>query len=280
MVSDKYIAGLLDSDGCVTFKYLKNKVNRDVEGYYTAYAQITFTEAIGKSNTIPLVQENIGGEIYIQKRANQSNKGFSGGKDLQTLHFQGTKAVSIANRIRQYVCAKRGLLDLACEFNTKSVEREAFANRVKEVRATGQYIPNYPTRKWMCGYLDGNGAITGRLATSGLFYPMLTCSAWDKDIQLLELMKKQFGGSVCNISGRQAAKWDVFLTDPCKCIQILEYLPALVRLKPQRDFILSCARNGNFRDGKTIRAQLMMLNSPATETNCTDTSESGEVIVQ
>jgi hypothetical protein len=271
MVSDKYIAGLLDSDGCVTFKYLKNKANKEVEGEFTAYAQIAFTEAVGKSNTIPLIQENLGGEIYIQKRANQSNPGFAGAKDLQTLHFQGSKAVSIAKKIRQYVFAKRGLLDLVCEFNTKSVVREEFASRVKEVRATGQYLPNYPTRKWMCGYLDGNGAITGRLANSGLFYPMLTCSSWDADKGLLELMKKQFGGSVCDIKGRHAAKWDVFLTDPSKCIQILEYLPALIRLKPQRDYLLSCARVGNFRDGKTIRAHLMSLNRPATETNSEDT---------
>ena len=281
MISDKYIAGLVDSDGNIGVKYLKIASNKDSDGVFAVYTQFRISEAVGIYNTLPLVQEAIEGEIYVDKpkRIGPSKTDTV----MQHLHFQGKKAVSILNRLKPYIYTKRGLVELVDAFNATSVKREEFAAKIKSIRATGQVYPNYLPRKYMCGYIDGNGSLTGRLVSSGLYYPMLTCSAWEKDVGLLELMKKQFGGSICapKASGAKAVKWDCFLTDPSKCVEVLEHLSYLVRLKPQRDFLLSWVRTeGNFRKGEQVRTQLMTLNKARLQRPNSRTSDKGEAMVQ
>jgi hypothetical protein len=268
MLSDKYIAGLIDSDGSIGLMYNKTAT----EGIFNARASLRFTEAPSKSNLLSKVQEAIGGNINMQDRVSNFGPNL-----MRYLVFTGTGAVSTIKRIQQYLVVKHGLAEYACSVNGTRVMKEEVAKKVKEIRATGQRYPNFLSRKWFAAYVDGNGCFTGGLRPSGKYQPRINVAAWNRDVGVLELMKKQYGGGV-HAGGGQTAYWGLSLEDPSKCIELLEYLEHVIAIKPQRDFLLSLARSGGFQDGKTIRDQLKTLNSRVAETKSSDTGNS-EVIV-
>jgi len=255
MLSDKYICGLLDSDGCISVQYCKSG-----DTHY-AYARLSFYESPNKSNGIPAIQEAIEGTIL--ERVQTNNVGTFSTRELR---FTGAKAVSTLRRLQRHVVTKQGLLELVCSINGTKVLREENKSKVKELRATGQVYPQYPSRKYLAGWLDGNGSLTGSLQKSGVFYPWLSATAWLPDRGVLELIVKQFGGAIHPCKGEQAVQLYLYLGDPSKCIEVLEYLEHVVILKPRRDWLLSLARSGSFRDGKPLLDHLKTLRGPAAET--------------
>lgn len=270
MLSEKYIAGLLDSDGSIGINYTKL---RNGEPLFYARATLRFTECTTKSCMIPLIQENIGGNIQLFDRVSNY-----GPNPMRYLTFTGIGAVSTLTKLRKFVTVKRGVLDVACDVNGTKVTKEEVVARMKKARESEQYYPNFPSRRWMAGYADGNGCLSGAVRPNGKYQPKFLIAAWDKDVGVLELFKKQFGGGISR-QGERTLNWYVSIEDPSKCVEVLEYLDSCIILKPKRDYLLSLARYGNFHDGKTIRAKLKTLTKPLAETKSPDVGNPNEAIV-
>lgn len=263
MLSEKYIAGLLDSDGSIGINYTKV---RDLNSkLFYARATLRFSEAPTKSNILLKVQESIGGNVSNYDRVSNF-----GNNPMRYLVFTGTNAVAMLEKLRKFITIKRGVLDLVCKVNGTKVVKEEIVPQLKLARSEHQYYPNFLSRRWCCGYADGNGCLSGSIRPSGKYQPKFLIAAWEKDVGILELFKKQFGGGVSK-QGLNTLNWYVSIEDPSKCIEVLEYLEHVQILKPKRDYLLSLARNGNFHDGKAIRAKLQSLAGPTAENNSTDT---------
>lgn len=248
MFSEKYLAGFIDADG-----------HFSVRARLGARPDLEFSLAQEESFREPLdyMAQEFGGVIRTKQYKD---------KNYLELCMRGGPARKVFERLKKHLVLKQlqaerflELTDNGKILKTKEDVLEV-RRRVKEIRAYGAiHQPNYPSRKWMAGYIDGDGSFTIGL-NGGYAYPKLSILAAPNYLVGITLLQKAFGGTISGIG--QNAVWQIQLTDPAKAIKVLEHCaPYLIKKKAQAYFILGCARNGNFRDGKPIRSAMMNLNS-------------------
>jgi len=247
-MSEKYLAGFIDADGYLSIRARKG-ARPDME---VSVAQ--------RSDFItPLVElrDMFGGVI----REKYSGEHFE-------LQMRCGPATKCAERFKKYMVLKQHqatqYLDMVFDAPILRTDGEVaeFRQKVKAVKKKPNPDKrNFPPRKWMAGYIDGDGCFAvKKCKKTGYAYPFLIILAAENYTPGIELIQKAFGGAI-RIAGLNSIL-QLQLSNPSKAKQVLGYCGKYLQKKYDvAHFILECAKNGNFRDGEAIRRTVSTLNS-------------------
>jgi len=247
-MSEKYIAGFIDADGHIS---IRCRVNSKPDLEVSMSQRADFLDPLYEA------QEMFGGAIR--------NKFEGQHCELQIRSGPARKCVE---RLKKYLVVKRyqaeqylGMVDAAPILRSKE-EVVSFRKDVKSVRRVESLpVQNYPTRKWMAGYIDGDGSFGVKVCKkTGYAYPTLSILSADNYTAGILLLKKAFGGRICRTG--TSYLWQLQLSQPSKSKQVLGYFTKYLEKKQDvARFLYECAKNGNFRDGEAIRNIVKTLNS-------------------
>lgn len=193
---------------------------------------------------------------------------FKCGGEHAELQLRGGPARKAFERLKKYLVLKQDqaeryldLVDRGVVLRTRD-DVLAIRRRVKEIRAYGAtHQPNYPSRKWMAGYIDGDGSFVVKVCKkTGYAYPALTVLAAPNYLVGITLLQRAFGG--CIQAMGQNASWTVTLSQPSKIEQVVGHCAKhMLRKQAQAYFLLGCAQGGNLRDGAAIHRAIKALNA-------------------
>lgn len=250
-LSEKYLAGFLDADGSIQVMW--RAVDRDDSDptVRRPYLSLQFSQRADRDEVLRSINASFGGKMYAQR-------GYS------TLMIFGSPAVQVLMRIKQYLVVKRNYAEavLALLGKPQKVElAQAYLKAQRKVRS--EPLPNYPSRKWAAGYVDGDGSFSARISKNRSYgcNVVLEVASSDYDSEGIELLQKAFGGSIGVMDSKRVhlRKWTLVIP-PSKLMEIERHFGQyLIVKKPQFDFLMGCARMGHFRDGKSIHAGLKQL---------------------
>ena len=223
-----------------------------------------------KDKVLYLIQDSIGGTIHQNRPS---------GKPISVLNIPPKRARMVLSRICKYLVAKRRYAEVVLEFlgqasppfdeNKKNAYLEylKIQRRIPETR-----IPNYPARKWLAGYFDGDGCLACDLHPNGRSYLSARITTHYRDKVAIDLIHRLFGGRLYETK-RPHGVYPMLVINlvPSKAKQFLNYfIKYSVVKKAQGYFILGCAQGGNYRDGKIIRDTLSSLKSQEQRLNDLD----------
>lgn len=252
-LSEKYAAGFLDADGSVSINW--GKTTRDNREYpiMRPYLVVRWSQLTKHDEMLSGIKDLFGGSL-VYKRSVQ----------MTSLRLDGKNAMMALQRILKYMVIKKRYAETLIKFvqdgKTNVLEGKKFLKEQRQIKETR--MPNYPSRKWLAGYFDGDGCLQVRLPKSrhsAQITAEIACS--DYDSIGIELIQKVFGGSICDMDSRRPhIKHWVLTMPPSKAKEFLGYFKKhLIRKKEQADFIMGCARMGHFRDGERIRGAMKQL---------------------
>jgi hypothetical protein len=263
-LSDKYLAGLLDSDGCICLKWYDD--HKDQTGPRRAQAVVSFSQKTPDHSFMRLIASSLTPPSLADVWGTIGTIAYSG-----THHWvvAGSKAVSVLMRLRKFLVLKRALADCAIDMNGKFMDVEEGKQRFDAARGASP-MPKHPTRKWAAGYIEGNGTFNVNIPNGlGGHLSLMVC---DEAIERVgvDLLKKAYGGSIrehLTPHGTPIVTWTLWL-DAAKVRSMFEsgktgLAKHMVLKTDQIYFLLGCAKMGHFRDGERIKAGLEQLRSQA-----------------
>ncbi len=244
MVSEKYLAGFLDADGSIGVYETPGK---------TAQLRLTFSQKRSQDAVIHMIHRDYGGALIARH---------VGEGEYTDLVISSKKARMILERIRNHLVIKRRYAEWALDVCSKPcADWEALKVMRKQVRRErSNPLPNYPSRKWMAGYFDGDGCFSVNLyKPTGNASAVLTIAAAEYDTEGIELIHKAFGGNIFNMCEGRVRQWRMN-PDAAKLKSMLpHFVPNMIVKRDQGEFLLKCAAMGHLRDGENIKAALKRL---------------------
>ena len=194
----KYLAGLLDADGSLSFAF-KEDVNRAglcFLGLHLRLASSTAVDGVGFIDTLP-AETGMGGVSYSGEKRQFKTWTVSRRADLEMLLPRLTKHMVIKAKHWQWMLET--WRDMRADNKVLTVEeREALGKASKESRVSrvGPLRPkNHPTWAWTAGYLDGDGCYYYR-HHGGQWVMKLSASAHVNDAEVLRFLENSFGGTI------------------------------------------------------------------------------------
>lgn len=248
MVTEKYMAGFIDADGHLS---VRARVGARPDLVVSIAQEEWFVEPLQE------LQQEFGGIIRTKHNG-----------EHYELCLRGGPARKLVERLKKYLVLKQDqavrFLELVDSSNVLHTPDEVAQVRthVSEIRRTpAAREPNYPSRKWMAGYIDGDGSFTVKVCKkTGYAYPALRVLAAPNYCVGVTLLHKAFGGRLQAIG--ENIVWSVSLSQPSKIEQVLGHCALHMRKKQaQAYFLLGCAKGGNLRDGETIHRIIKALNA-------------------
>ena len=248
-MNEKYLAGLIDADGHISVRCRLN-ARPDLD--------VSISQAEPYVAVLEYAKKQFGGAIRVKHIK---------GKDYAELQLRCGPARQCLERLKKYMVLKRHhaerMLDLVDRSFILRSEDEVKSTRdeVKRIRAYGaDRIPNYPSRKWLAGYFDGDGSFAVKVCKkTGYAYPTASILAAKNYTVGIVLLQQAFGGRICAV--RQNALWQLQLSQPSKAKAFLDYFAQHLYIKRAAAyFIRGCAEH-NFRDGTMVRDCVSALNS-------------------
>ena len=248
-LSPKYIAGFLDADGTVNVTFVST----------TKYPQLRlgFSQKTDQDEVLHRIHAEWGGCISYneQKGVSYTQLTWSGNKQCQML----------LNRVKQFLVIKRHYAEVCLDVCSRHIEREEIP-KVREYlkiqrKQRSLPLPKHPSRKWLAGYIDGDGCISVQQIRkpSGVAEVVLHIAASNFDTEGIETIHKAFGGRINDMCEGRVKQYAVSLS-PSKIKEIFEEIhPSMIVKKDQAEFILKCAAMGHLRDGESIKAALKHL---------------------
>lgn len=203
----KYLAGLLDADGSLSFSF-KSDPNRSGRHFVGLALRLTASDEVDKKGFVASLptQTGMGATSRYGERNQFCVWSVSKRADLEMLLPRLVKHMVIKAKHWQW------LLEVWRQARTESKtvslrERDTLTAASKESRRlrTGPLHPkNHPTWAWLAGYLDGDGWYTYR---SGSYkgYKDRSYKQWSincgavahkNDSAVLEFLKTSFGGNI------------------------------------------------------------------------------------
>jgi hypothetical protein len=194
-ISDKYIAGFIDADGCFTIT-----VTKSTNGY-SVIPCIRISQKFRK--TLDDIQKYFGwGKVYTSKRG-----------DFE-YQVRGNKAKTVAMRLVKHLVLKdaqaRWIIDYDFSGLKTAAQVKQIRQTLKQLRITSFSTKQFPSRKWLAGYIDGDGCFSVGFR-KGRKCPRitLTIACHYTDIKALELIHKNFGGSIAKVNN--VYYWTLYL---------------------------------------------------------------------
>jgi hypothetical protein len=239
-VSDKYVAGFLDSDGSIQIVRASN--GRD-------YLRVTFTQKESNSGVIDLIEQWLPKGCRFVNAQTQKNSGLA--NILASYVFNGQKAVDILCRLKPYLVTKRAQAN------------DVFLKLGFKERVGTYSMPNYPSAKWLAGYFDGDGSLNATLTgVDGRCSANVSATIATRDTEQdgILLIQKAFGGSIYKDTAHGVVL-QLQTMDAAKVIAFVGYFAKYSLIKrEQAYFLLSLAkRHGHFRDARSIVETLQEL---------------------
>lgn len=244
-LSEKYIAGFFDADGTVGLTFRKDCKRPQLS--------VSFSQKTSQDAVLYMIQEVAGGSV----RQNITN-----GVSYSMLQIYGSTAIAFLNRIKNHLVIKRHYANVCLDMANKPVtDVEAAKQYLKQQRRVRSLpLPNFPPRKWLAGYFDGDGCLSVQsLSKPGAATLVAVIAASDYDLEGIEIIHKNFGGNIFDVRDGSVKQWRLAMA-PSKAKQFLSYFAKhLVTKRDQAEFILGCAEMNHFRDGRNIKAALKAL---------------------
>lgn len=198
----KYLAGLLDADGSLSFAF-KHDQNREGRYFVGLTMHLASSMAVDKNGFIDDLPSRTGMGSFCKSGDRKQFKTWSLSKraDLEMLLPRLIKHMVIKAQHWQWlldVWRNSRAADKTCSLS----EREALTQASKESRRLNRgpiHPKNHPTWAWLAGYLDGDGCYAYR---SHVFngYRQWTINvsavAHVNDMGVLEFLQKSFGGRI------------------------------------------------------------------------------------
>lgn len=247
-MNEKYLAGFIDADGHIS-------VRARVGARPDLLVNINQRELY--RDPLDYAQSEFGGYIRVD-----DIEGILHAK----LQMRSGPARKCLERLKKYLVLKKGHAERMIELVDGSgvlhtAEDVADIRReVSKIRAFGaDSMPNFPSRKWLAGYFDGDGNFSVRVEKCNNYgYAHAAILAAKNYVVGIALIHQAFGGRICGTG--QNALWQLQL-EPSKAKEFLSYFAQhLVIKQAQAYFLLGCAEH-NFRDGITVRDTIKALNS-------------------
>lgn len=217
MVSDKYLAGLIDADGCLDLSVHKVK-----DSYYIR-PRVRITQKI---------------ELGLPLNKRKTKQGY----------FEWSEnGVSLINRVKQHLVLKRGQAEWLSEIDLSGGHTKEEVKKYKKALRAVRYVrsteKNFPSRKWLAGYFDGDGCLTAGLRkdrTKPYIAAMIT--VYKDDLASIELIQKNFGGFIQQKTDT-TYRWDLWLNGT-NVEKFLTYFSKHMLIKRyQSDLVLDWFRN-------------------------------------
>lgn len=244
MLSEKYIAGFFDADGCVMMQFSKDCSRPQLA--------VNFSQKTSQAKVLHCIQEVAGGSIRENVIKDNS---------YSLLTLCGKNARNLLSRILKYMVVKRHYANVCLSIANKPADKDevkAYLRNQRKIKSLP--LPNYPSKKWLAGYFDGDGclAVSRIRKPSGKAVVVSHIASSDYDSEGLELIHKAFGGRL-NWMKSNCRQWQLDF-DANRAKKFLGYFAKhLITKKEQAYFILGCAEMGHFRDGINIKSALKSL---------------------
>ena len=263
MLTEKYLAGLIDADGSFGVRYFRRP-----QGDYRPAMFLQVSQKAARDQVLYMLQDSFGGLVHTKS----SRTGYGGG-DQSVWEVPHTEAMKILYRLDKYMVVKRGRAPLMVDYihnNSRVAEDRLEAHRLQldVIRKYRHTLPNYPSRKWMAGYFDGDGCFASRVdKKSGYCYLSMRVTAHRDDSNSIDLLHKAFGGLVNYSRGEHLPCWVLHLP-PSKALKAVgHFAKHLVVKRAEAYFVLGCAEGGNYRDGRRIHELLRHLKAQEQRLN-------------
>lgn len=247
-LNEKYMAGFIDADGHIS---VRARIGAKPD------LIVTMSQRELYRDVIDYAQDEFGGNSRVVT---------IGDGRYASLQMRCGPARKCLERLKKYMVLKRHhaerMIDLVDSSYVLKDEHDVLRVReeVKKIRAYGaDRIPNFPSRKWLAGYFDGDGNFSVKVDKGrGYGYPHAAVLAAPNYTAGIVLLHGAFGGRICAVG--QNAIWTLSL-EPSKAREFLSYFAQHLHIKQaQAYFLLGCAEH-NFRDGATVRDTIKALNS-------------------
>lgn len=251
-LSDKYLAGFMDSDGWIGIRFRDN----------VPCIKIGWAQKQDQDKVMYLIAKTLNVSIrhYL----------YSGGMFMSSVELAGKEAVNVLKKFKKHLVIKRHYADVLLDFIETNKSKEYGYKKIEDIKLFKKWLkderkkrslplPNFPTRKWMAGYLDGDGCISARLTKYGVANIKLDAACSNYDSEGIEILKKAFGGCIYQMSPT-VKRWELHLC-ASKAKKVLSYCSEhMLVKKDQFDFVLDWAEKvGHFRDGINIKSALKQL---------------------
>ena len=182
MLDVKYVAGFVDADGSILVHVQKRDNNR-----YGLYPKVNIGQLTFRDHLLREIAEEYDVPLYSREHA-----------DMTLIDLTGTKAERFLQLIKKHLVVKDDLAEYVL-----NLPREVSGEELKSIKKTIKFLrrkdlstKNHPSRKWMAGYIDGDGCFTGRVNSRGVLTTRLTIASSCDALAGINLIKKAFGGSV------------------------------------------------------------------------------------
>lgn len=226
----KYLAGLLDADGSLSFEchrgydgrvrislklHLVSAVTIDTNGFVASLPEITGFGGINKYADGRYCQWFVGHRADLEMLMPRVIKH----SVVKARHWQW-----LLDYWRDYRSQTKGQKSLP-EDDWQALQA---ASRLSRRTNVGPIKPkNHPTWAWLAGYLDGDGCFSFR--TSQNKNMRLSVTAHATDASVLEFLQTSFGGTIKNNSRSEDLKVWWRGLGPAHTSFALEFLPKLVK---------------------------------------------------
>mgnify|MGYP000170941076 CR=1 FL=1 len=251
----KYYAGLFDADGSFDID-----ASIKADGSYYINARATLYQ----KDIRPLIELANEFDVEVKKY-----------DVVHSVNLRGAKARMFIEQVKRHLVIKGAVaqfvLDNAKTKVANKEELKALRKEVKAKRAERTPEKPFPSRKWMAGYVDGDGCLLSSYRKKdGVLEFKLTVTSHVTQMQGLELMHKVFGGYIT--SQNDVRQWHVTLS-VSRGTRVLSYFHKhLVMKGDQANLILGCLsskrhirRCGATQEGNLeIHRNLQAMKSPAT----------------
>lgn len=202
----KYLAGLSDADGSLSFKFSKSRHG----DYYGIGLMLEISASVGYDRKGYLEElANRVGSCIVKKYENPNHQ------DAYIFRVQSRRDINtFLPRLVKHMVIKGGhwkrMYDTYCNYRGKRLTEEqveVLRGWAQESRKqTGPIKPkNHPTWAWVAGYLDGDGSY--QLPKSGTV--MVQVKAHVDDTVGIELLQKAFGGNIYSHKDPNTKIWQI-----------------------------------------------------------------------
>lgn len=193
----KYLAGLLDADGSLSFNFKRDQ-NRMDRHFVGLMLKLSSSDAVDFTGFVDKLPEETGfGSVYKEGR-NQQFKNWTITKraDLEMFLPRVIKHMVVKARHWQW------MLDIWRDLRRSSVSTDEMdemklASKASRVERTGPIKPkNHPTWAWLAGYIDGDGCYTKRYDKGQNYWTIhISAVAHENDRVGIDFIHSAFGGN-------------------------------------------------------------------------------------
>ena len=257
VISEKYVAGLFDSDGHINWSRIREGVNPRFN--------LCISQLAWKSEVLEMLKGSFGGTVYYTEERNPN--------ESAEWKLSAQESYNLLRRIHKYLVIKRDYIEWALSMIAGKLEIDSkeFNRLRKEKRDTRtKFTHNYPTTKWLAGYFDGDGTVgVSNINKDNTAIIRFSVTAHKKDSIGIELIQKAFGGRFTDTSkDRTCYQWTLYLSasNSAAGIKFLEHFSDYCVIKKDQLLAVKQYLNAELKNGSELDKTLRLLKQPPAET--------------